>query len=726
MQTGNQTISFEVKSQLAKLLATENITMRHSPSTKTAYFDVKNRELILPVWQNISEDLYDMLVVHEVGHALDSPMDKWLDAIDVLSKKHHENPTEKNKLVVKAYLNVVEDARIDKRQKRRYPGSRRNYVNGYKELHERDFFGIAKRDVNSLAFIDRANILFKHGAMYNIKFTDEEREFIKRMENAETFEDVVEITSDIYAYSLLKKQEKKVEQDQEDSVMESEKSKHGEMDEDDKSFFESMEEDDSDEDDDDNDLDASYELSDDESDDEISGEVTDNTVGGSVDDDIDVPETEKAAEESVKNIVMNDNYRYIYLDTPEMNHEAIIDDYPVVIEAMQKEYDNHVKHYGINSMADVVKKFTMFRNEEQETISFMVKEFEMRKAADTHSRVAISKTGVIDTNKIHSYKYNDDIFRRLTTLPQGKNHGFVMFMDWSGSMLTDLTNTMKQLFSLVMFCKRVQIPFEVYLFRNVTWDERQSKSVFKNISKENLQFDEFRLRNVLSSRMNTSTLNKAYNLLWYTSYGRGCLKCDPLDSTPLNQTIMAADYIVNKFRKQNKVQIVNTIILTDGASDPVRINFARANMTHSNGMIDGQRVFIRDHITKKNYYVGSGTYGHKATETFLKMLKERTNSNVIGFFITQSLNSVTRVLGVHDTFIKSKWQKSWRENNYVGIDTAGYDEYYAINVKKASEQSNLNVNSDMTQKAVIREFMKYSDKKTTNRVMLSKFMKRVA
>ena len=117
-----------------------------------------------------------------------------------------------------------------------------------------------------------------------------------------------------------------------------------------------------------------------------------------------------------------------------------------------------------NCIDSFVKKFTMFRNEEQETISFMVKEFEMRKAADTHSRVAISKTGVIDTNKIHSYKYNDDIFRRLTTLPQGKNHGFVMFMDWSGSMRTDLKNTMKQLFSLVMFCKRVQIPFEVYPF----------------------------------------------------------------------------------------------------------------------------------------------------------------------------------------------------------------------------------------------------------------------
>jgi hypothetical protein len=43
--------------------------------------------------------------------------------------------------VVKDFFNVIEDARIDKRQKRRYPGSRRDYINGYAELIEKDFFG---------------------------------------------------------------------------------------------------------------------------------------------------------------------------------------------------------------------------------------------------------------------------------------------------------------------------------------------------------------------------------------------------------------------------------------------------------------------------------------------------------------------------------------------------------------------------------------------------------
>ena len=59
-----------VKTNLAKLLATENLVVEHK-SVETASFDVKNRVLTLPVW-NVSDVVYDMLVGHEVGHALHS------------------------------------------------------------------------------------------------------------------------------------------------------------------------------------------------------------------------------------------------------------------------------------------------------------------------------------------------------------------------------------------------------------------------------------------------------------------------------------------------------------------------------------------------------------------------------------------------------------------------------------------------------------------------------
>ena len=111
-----------------------------------------------------------------------------------------------------------------------------------------------------------------------------------------------------------------------------------------------------------------------------------------------------------------------------------------------------------------------WKQKEKETISFLVKEFEAKKAAETYSRISVSKTGVIDTNKLHSYKYNDDIFRRLATIPKGKNHGFVMFIDWSGSMHYNLLETLKQTFSLALFCKQIGVPFELYAFKDFNAD----------------------------------------------------------------------------------------------------------------------------------------------------------------------------------------------------------------------------------------------------------------
>ena len=58
----------------------------------------------------------------------------------------------------------------------------------------------------------------------------------------------------------------------------------------------------------------------------------------------------------------------------------------------------------------------------------MVKEFEMKKSADQYARATTSKTGMLDMGQLHTYKYNDDIFAKVTTLPGAKNHGLVMFL----------------------------------------------------------------------------------------------------------------------------------------------------------------------------------------------------------------------------------------------------------------------------------------------------------
>ena len=98
-------VKHEIKSQLAKLLATEDLIVEHK-RVETAEFNVHTRVLILPLWERASNDVYDMLVGHEVGHALFTPdRDYWLE---------HKIPPQ--------FVNIVEDARIEKLMKRKYLG----------------------------------------------------------------------------------------------------------------------------------------------------------------------------------------------------------------------------------------------------------------------------------------------------------------------------------------------------------------------------------------------------------------------------------------------------------------------------------------------------------------------------------------------------------------------------------------------------------------------------
>ena len=189
-----------IKDRLAKLLATENITVRHSASAKTASFDVKDRVLTLPVWKNLSKDskvsddkatdIYDLLVGHEVGHALYTPHKGWEQAIMVDG-------------VNKNILNIVEDPRIEKLVKRKYPGLRKAFLSGYGSLMELGFFGNLS-SWDKMTVLDRLNMHFKGGAAMQVPFDDAELWMVDGVAACETWDDVVEMTKKIQmAYSEL-------------------------------------------------------------------------------------------------------------------------------------------------------------------------------------------------------------------------------------------------------------------------------------------------------------------------------------------------------------------------------------------------------------------------------------------------------------------------------------------------------------------------------------------
>lgn len=785
---------FQIKSQLAKLLAVENVLVRHIPGAQTASFDVKNRVLNLPVWHDISEDLYDLLVVHEVGHALDTPATGWVEGIPAVIKKIYGKKNHFAEVAFKNFLNVVEDARIDKRQKRRYPGSRRNYTIGLKDLHARDFFGIKGKDVNALTFIDRANIYFKGGYDLGIKWlNDQERDFIKRMENAETWDEVMTLTEEIFVYAkendqnqlnqttqkvnifietedgdeddemelpeeqedgdtgeegdeltiLIRNPNKKDKEDQKEkeksetsNVKTGEKTENGDSDGKESS-----------------DIDKETEDGDDGKEDGKKTKTVveiDSRVGGKTEGNeeyIPQSKTEERSREMMETLVHSTDVEYHYLGIPSFNLSEIVVDHSVVIPQMEQDVRTAKMRYtgkfyaSLPTFQSKYEEFGSWRQKEKDSISFMVKEFEMKKAAETYQRTSISKTGSLDMSKLHSYKYNEDLFRRQATTPKGKNHGFVMLLDWSGSMAYTLEDTIKQLLSLVLFCRQEQIPFEVYLFRTAvdldfndgqrttshsyynTYNpvEMKRRKIQMNIKDHDLLFGTFKLCNILSSRMNMGQLKNAMQILFAaaTFYTRR----NELSSTPLNQGILALEEIVKTFQKTNRLQVVNTIILTDGGSDAIGGYEGMEHQYKSKGK--KQVSIVTDDKTKKTYsFEGMATnWGHKGTEMFLEILKDRTGCNLLGFYLYSG--TYKNIPFIDWTILEKQESRDfWSKNAYLPAKSVGYDEYFIVDVKTAQKnlKEPLNVNSNMSKKMMMKEFIKFSGKKVVNRVLLSRFI----
>ena len=180
----------EIKSQLAKLLATEDIVVEHK-QVESAQFNVRTRVLILPLWEKASNDVYDMLVGHEVGHALFTPDEDWWLEYDIPQN----------------FVNVVEDARIEKLMKRKYMGLAKSFYKGYSELHDKDFFELDGQDINSLNLADRANLHFKLCSILSVSFSSTEKPIIDLIQNAETFTETLFAAEALYNFCKQEKEE---------------------------------------------------------------------------------------------------------------------------------------------------------------------------------------------------------------------------------------------------------------------------------------------------------------------------------------------------------------------------------------------------------------------------------------------------------------------------------------------------------------------------------------
>ena len=726
-------VRHEIKSQLAKLLATEDLVVEHK-KVSTACFNVHTRVLTLPLWEKASNMVYDLLVGHEVGHALFTPDEDWSETAKVPQQ----------------FVNVVEDARIEKLMKRKYAGLAKTFFNGYKELNEDDFFQIADGDITTFNLADRVNLYFKIGNFITLDFNPEEQEIVNLIGACESFADALIAAEELYKYCKKEKeqQQKVADFDSHETQGNSQSPAND--------FVET------------NDSSSEQEK---ESGNSSEKDPTESNGGTAQGDqtpvksagDKDDPEvrTADSLEDKIRDLVNDDGYDNVYVEIPRVNLNTIIGknsevhkDIDYSFEYQQKLHNDCGKEKGfvpVNLYKESDIDFKKFKSSAQKEVNYLVKEFECRKAADQYARTSTARTGVLDTTRLHTYKYNEDLFKKVSVIPDGKNHGLVFVLDWSGSMADVMLDTCKQLFNLVWFCKKVSIPFEVYAFTN-EW--RRGEYDYENDrylaadrqphyqKKDSLIcIDEtFAMMNMITSKVSGKELEHQMLNIWRLAYCFGRSYSSPytyssrlcLSGTPLNEALITLHQILPKFQKENKLQKVQCIVLTDGEAN--QLVYHKEVKRHwekeprlGTGYIHPMSTFLRDRKLGSTYRFGHGY--HDFTDVLLRNLKDKFSStNFIGIRVLEGRN-VSRFIQMYHSHNDKQYEKiqsDWKKFKSFNITNSGYDAYFGLSSVALSQDTEFEVAEDATKSQIKSAFVKSLKTKKLNKKVLGEFISLVA
>ena len=687
------TINYEIKSQLAKLLATEDLVVENRP-VDTACFDVETRVLTLPLWEKASGIVYDMLVGHEVGHALFTP-NQW----DFLGK------------IPKAYVNVTEDARIEKLMKRKYPGLAKSFYKGYEELSKDDFFCIDGQDVNKMSLPDRINLHFKIGSFIDVRFTPQEQEIVDLVSSSETFADAVMAAEVLHKFigDQVKDQQPHPQNnnttDTSGDGQESGDEQPGESDSSDKETQDGE-----------NEVEPQGE-----------GESVDSEDEGEVD-----PfkvETDEAFTDGAQSLTDTNLGKRgpEYYQVPKVDLDNIIASNSDIHEACRESFTLDNPEYF--ELVDC--KYQQFKKSAQKEVNYLVKEFECKKAADTYARATTARTGVLDCSKLHTYKYNEDLFKKVSVIPDGKNHGLIFILDWSGSMADCMMDTIKQLYNLIWFCNKVNIPFEVYAFTN-SYNFRSERSLSKYDQGNPGDFfvsNDFTLMNLFTSKVNKKTLEVqlknifriVYTFKAYVPYHTPSPLT--LSGTPLNESLVCLHSILPKFKKENNLQKVQTVILTDGEAHQLYhwgyykdYTTGEQRLSPRTSSYDG---FLRNRKTGYTYELGYKYW--EFTDVLLTDLKQSfPDTNFIGIRLVNPREFTSFVRRY--TFISEQDTKKARKEKSYTIKNSGYESYFVMFNNSLSSDTTFDVDEGESKVKIKSAFMKSLKAKTLNKKVLSQFM----
>jgi len=781
-------MNLSAQEYLAKLLAKENLTVQHG-NYQTASFDVINRVLRLPLWADKGKDVYDLLVGHEVGHALFTPSDGWHDAENKIAH------------IPKAYLNIVEDIRIERKIQESYPGIVRRFKAGYKVLFDDNLFGTDDRDINEAGLMDRLNVSSKGRGYVPVEFSDDESPLIKEAMKVQTWDDVVVVCQKLYDFIEQQKEEKEDEEELNIPMNSpSNGSREADSEEGEAPTPDATP--------------SNDEPQEDESpkDDSVSsgdGEKQEETDSSDSSHETWTEDTFREKEEELLQQVPNPYSKEVSQakfssGVSDLNVKAMVYPYKEA-QAMREEYiatkinSPHLLEYCPYTSAECREDFNATKKTYKSQANLIAKDFERKKAAFEYQRATTAKSGKLDPLKMHAYKTSEDIFLTTTQLAQAKSHGIMMFLDLSGSMADIVSDVVAQAITIAMFCRQVGIPFEAYSFTSTSMYRHSNEGMSKGWSQapSELECDNTKIVELLSSKMNKKTFDEAAYTIFAIGkahhHGHSELECDntkivellsskmnkktfdeaaytifaigkahhhghrqyriyPSDihsidqmgSTPLVQTLYAVSKLTKAFTRKHAIQNTNIMMLTDGALTKAFTRKHAIQNTNIMMLTDGapDGLYITDdplanvRTNRNNMSIKfegkmiQGSNSRLVYEGMLIRLKEVTGATVMGFHLASEASTFGGGYhGIDENKDFPAVLKAWRKEGFSHFkNEKGYDDYFIIKINKASrfDSDEFAPKKVDTIGDLKREFKKFNKTKKGNKQLVARITDAVA
>lgn len=743
-------VNQEAKRLFARLLATEDIMVCHDSSAKTATFDTSKRILTLPVLENMDDDIYDLFVGHEVGHALFTIVSSDDEMLEILNRVCKDNKT-----LAKIALNIVEDARIERMMRNKYPGISKNFIRGYQKLHAGGFFGDnISKNFKELHILDRINLYYKldNYGICNFSMNDDEITFIRDIDEAKTFDDVIEICIRLCKFILDKNDKNTPAENNESVVLIKSEASNGDQDVDDSSQDDMMEN----PEENDNNPDSSILGSNGATVNYGDKSLVTNSLEDSMQKYIEsIKTTEDKSVYYYYNIVPTPNLSRIIIPWKDV-HSLITDHYNSVEKHTIRYCPSPVSSESV--VYDIDEEYKKFLDSTKTAVSSMVLSFKRKQQAAISRRISISKSGRLNMDIIHTYKYNDDLFLRSCFVPKGKNHGMIMYIDWSGSMAPNIKQTVEQTMNLALFCKAVNIPFRVLAFTDVRFsrseqEENSNDSFWNELPHGNnpyssdvhvdnrgipyMRVSNFHLLELITSEMNSLQFNNAMKNLMFISdcVGGKHLSCSyprclSLSGTPLNECVIAGISIAKEFRAKYNIQILNTVFLTDGEAGGNCVCYKDSR--HFYDRRNARLILIADGIP---HDCKNDIYG--VNLELLEIYRNHTGSRNIGFFLCSAYTARTRIANYYATNKNHENRKNttddairqFNRDGYSTIQCNGYDIYYLMQSNHAAlslDDVFGKIEENSNKRSIISSFIKSANLRSKSRILLNNFAEIVA